>query len=189
MKQGVKRLLSMALALVAIVASFVIFFNGIQPQYAALVEGQSKLASLERLAEDRQTAVTKVQDLISDYSGDNASQLKSSISLALPLGVDMSSALVQLVGLVNLSGLQLQTLSPEVKPAQVADRGQVIRPVGTVAYGLSVQGSYVNFKNFLEKLETNVMIFNVESISIKPVRQGVDLLNINMVISSYYQQS
>jgi len=189
MKQGVKRLLSMALALVAIVGSFVIFFNGIQPEYASLVEAQGQLASLDRIAEERQNAVLKVQDLISDYSGDNASQLRSSISLALPLGVDMSSALVQLVGIVNLSGLDLTSIAPEVKPSVAANRpGQVVRPIGQVSYSLGLQGSYQEVKEFFDTLESNIMLFNVESMSLQPVRPGVDLLNVSLVLSSYYQE-
>jgi len=187
MKQGVKRLFSMALALVTIVASFVIFFNGIKPAYSSLVLEQGRLATLEGIAEDRRVAVTKVQELIKDYSGDNATELKSSISLALPLGVDMASALVQLVGLMDLSSIKLNSISPKVESAPAVKPGQVVQPVGVVLYDIGAEGSYDNLKIFLEKLESNTMLFEIRNMRLAPIREGSQTLKINFVVASYYQ--
>ncbi|MBS3903266.1 MAG: hypothetical protein KGZ30_02710 [Anaplasmataceae bacterium] len=187
MKQGVKRLLSMALALVAIVGSFVVFFNGIQPEYENLAREQGQLASLERLAQDRQTAVLKVEELIGEYSGENAEKLKASISSALPRGVDMASALVQIVGIMRLSNVTVDSISPKVETVPATNPTQIVKPVGMVTYEISAQGNYGSLKDFFSKLETNTMLFDVRSMGLRPVRTGSDVLRINLTVVSYYQ--
>ena len=48
--------------------------------------------------------------------------------------------------------------------------GSIIKPTGTVSFQISGSGSYESIKNFLMGLETNIRIFDVNSISLSARR-------------------
>jgi len=187
MRQGTKRLLSMAISLVAIVLAFVTYIEGIRPAYGDLQEVRGKLSFRQEFEKNQRDAVSKVQSLIADYSGET-SILQKDISAALPLGPDLSSALVQIVGLIDLSELKIVTIKPTLSPPPIERNTGLVRPLGRITFDLAVNGTFPQIKNFLRKLEVNNMIFDVQNISLKAVKPGTDNLNISLKVVSYFQQ-
>lgn len=191
MKQGTKRLLSMAGALAMIVGAFVVYFELTQPAYRDLEMAQGKRQGREKFLAEQKPAVDKVQALIAEYTGEGAGDLKQALSESLPLGPNPSAPLVQLEGLVRASGLSIQTLTPQPNRASaVPSVGGLVKPVGTLTFKVSFVGSYEQMKDFFSKMESNVLLFEVRSLNIQPSgKAGFNSFNGNVEIVSYYQQS
>ncbi len=96
------------------------------------------------------------------------------------------------------------------KAASANDAGsaaQAVKPLGSFTLGLVGLASYEDLKNFLSQIETNIRIFDVQSLSMSPVPVVAvlpvggasgknasstapvshDLFNYNVVIKTYYQ--
>ncbi len=191
MKQGTKRLVSMAVALMFIVGSFVVYFELTQPAYKKLQEIQGRRQGKEKYLAEQKPAVNNVKKLIETYTGESAGDLRKALSETLPLGPDLSSSLVQLEGLIRLSGLTLQNLSPEPnRSAIIPSNRALIKPVGTLVFRVGFSGSYAQIKDFLSKVEDNVLLFEVRALSIQPVaKTGVDFFTGTVEVTSYYQQT
>lgn len=191
MKQGTKRLLSMAVALMFIVGSFVVYFELTQPAYEELQRIQGLRQGKEKFLAEQKPAVKNVQELISAYTGEGAGDLRNALSETLPLGPNLSSALVQLEGLVRLSGLSLQGLSPEAnRSASIPSNRPLVKPVGTLVFRVSFSGSYNQIKDFFSRIENNILLFEVRSISIQPAaKPGLDFFSGSAEVVSYYQQT
>jgi hypothetical protein len=190
MKQGTKRLLSMALALSFIVGSFVVFFELTQPSYKGLEQLIGKRNGEEKFLNEQKPAVQNVKDLIANYTGENAGDLRNALSKILPLGPNMSSALVQIEGLVRLSGLSLQNLTTETtRNNSIPSNKNLVKPVGTIVFRVGFAGSYNQIKDFATHLENNILLLEIRSISVQPGgKSGVDFFTGTAEVVSYYQQ-
>ena len=63
------------------------------------------------------------------------------------------------------------------------------RPLGKLGLQVSFGGSYDNLKSFLEKLESNVRIFDITSVSIAPSgKLNQDLYKVDLKVVTYYQK-
>jgi len=191
MKQGTKRLLSMALALVFIMGSFIVFFELTQPAYQELQEIAGTRDGKAKFLNEQEPAVKKVQELIANYTGENASDVRNALSETLPLGPNLSSALVQLDGLVRLSGLTLQGITPDSNRNGVIPANRpLVKPVGYMVFKVSFSGSYVQIKNFFSRLENNILLLDVRSLSVQPgAKAGLDFFTGTVEVVSYYQQT
>jgi hydrogenase maturation factor len=87
MKQNSKRFSSMILALLLVVAAFVMYFDLLSPAYAALQTEKGQELSNQQLLSNEKQIVTQVQSLISQYQ--NQTQSQQSASMALPTGPDL----------------------------------------------------------------------------------------------------
>ena len=93
--------------------------------------------------------------------------------------------------MASLNKLSLQSLSISAPVAQNAGGVQsaaVIRPIGNMTFQVRVIGTYGDFQNFLQNLETNIRIFDVRSISIDPLaKPNQDFYGFDLAIITYYQ--
>ncbi len=163
----------MILGLIFLVGAIIVYFDFIEPVYEDAQKLKAEGLSLENLLNSEKQAITKVQSLISDYRGQG--DLRQAVSLALPEGEDAVGALAQLYGLVQNSGLSLQSVSlaggagaQRIKSAEETRGGLVTRPIGTSVFQMKLAGSYGDLKTFLARLETNMRVFDLRSLSIQP---------------------
>ncbi|MBI2623751.1 MAG: hypothetical protein HYW65_04275 [Candidatus Liptonbacteria bacterium] len=197
MKQTTKRLMSMIVSLLLMGGAAILFFNFIQPAYADVQALKSEVLVREEFVRNEQDAVKKVQQLISAYN--NQAERREFISLVLPLTADVSGALTQLAGLVqnDTLGAQAFTVSEEgdssgwsAGAAAPKDAVDLTRPLGTLSLQVAFTGSYENVKNFLEKLETNIRVFDAISFGIAPsAKPNQDLYKVDLRIATYYQKN
>ncbi len=196
MKQTSKRFASMMLALGFIVASFIIFFDLIQPTYRDLTTLKGKQLSDENFLSSEKNIVAQVKKLVSQYESDT--QMQTSLAQAMPSGPDVAGALAQVYGIAQNNSVTIQsmTFSAPVTsaPTSLSPRQQILKPAGTFAIQITATGSYEAFKNFLSQLETNIRIFDVSALSLQPAASGaanlastVDLFNYSVTVNTYYQ--
>lgn len=201
MKQSAKRFFSMILSLLLLAGVFVVFFDFIKPLYDDLQKVKSEKISEENFLATEKAAVKQVQDLITGLAGQ--SQVQQAVSLALPTEADLTGSLAQLGGLAQNSGLVMQFISistPGVQNVSPGDQGgqkakenleqSLKQPIGTVNLQLRFSGSYENLKTFIQRMETNIRIFDIKTFTMKPAaKSNQDIYLYELTVATYYQQN
>lgn len=198
MKQSAKRLVSSLIALALIVATFVIFFNFVQPIYFELNETRGRIASLGELVETQRQISGEIRNLVQKYEESEDARLQ--VDLAMPSSTAMAEALLDINGIAELNKLAPQTFVASTQATETTEamRRQVtegsspslVQPVGTIAFQVRLLGSYSDFKTFLGMLESNVRIFDVEGIQIQQAgKADQDFYSFELRIVAYYQMN
>lgn len=195
MKQSLKRLLSLILALFMIVAAFIVFFQFTQPEYRGiqivLGEQSGRLAFIEK----QESAISQVKKLIDAYKGDLDFQVL--VSNSFPQDPETSGAISQLSGLIELNNLSLKSFSVQKTKAQQANiaaqaatggSGNLVKPISTLTFKLELLGTYEDMKRLIDNIETNIRIFDVKNFSLTPAaKSNQNLYNYSLEVATYYQ--
>lgn len=198
MKQTTKRFISLLGGLALLVGALVLYFEFVQPAYYDLQAAKSRQLGQQLFLEGEQGAIKKVQDLISVYQAQ--SSIQEAVSLSLPKEEAFSSAIAQLNGLARASGVALNSVAVSGGDAQgaggVGAAGKKLfalqRPVKTLIFNARFSGSYEDLKEFLSRLETNIRIFDVTSLSLHPgggEGGGSNSFTYELSLATYYQPS
>ncbi|HVM76730.1 MAG TPA: hypothetical protein VMU07_01085 [Candidatus Paceibacterota bacterium] len=202
MKQNTKRLYSLIFSLLFVTAAFVVYFDLIIPAYTDLQTSKGNLLGEQALLANEQKVSTQIKNLVTTYQGQE-SQVQL-VNEALPVGPHLADAISQIYGLAQASNMSIQTVQIEEQMvpstalggggsfANAASTGQVVKPVGTIAFTFTVTGSYENFKNFMAGLEDNMRFFDVSGLSLQPVQQAsgkasLDSYLFSLTATTYFQ--
>lgn len=193
------------------VGAVVVYFQFVRSEYSKTTALKGEKLSLQSFFESEKAAVNRVRDLINSYKKENQ-QIQQTASLVLPSSPDIAGALAQLYGLSNLADLVFQDVSMSVSGLSNAPgasakglqpgnlEAALQQPIGTVSFNLRLTGSYDDFKMFLSKLQTNMRIFDVKTVTMNPVPKvafpgarleslppGAERYDFSVVVSAYYQ--
>ena len=191
MKPSTKRVLSIAFAATFLIAALVVYGTFISPEMATLNDVRSEVASKQNLYTTQKNAVSQVQDLVAKFQ--NSASLQKTVSLIIPDNPNITNALNQLSVVARNNQVQIFSLS--VKPTELQSETQVlVKRVGVLSVIISATGSYEGLKGFLQSVETNVRLANVQSFELSPpqgleaqqVSQGSYTMKLNVDI--YYQE-
>jgi len=188
MKSSTKRILSIFLSGALFIATLVVYSNLIRPVAQEVGEKRSVLYSKVTVFESQRDAVSRVQDLITRLKG--AAKLEQTVSLLLPSKPGVTEALSQIRAITDASGVVLQSFSISPKAFE-SSRSPLVRRLGSFTLGLSVEGGYENIKRFLQALETNVRVFNVQGFQVGPTREarsGFGNFLSQITVEVYYQE-
>jgi hypothetical protein len=207
MKITTKLFSSTLLALLLLVISAIVFFELVQPEYTTFMTLKGKATGAQQFLANEQKLVADAQSLLSSYQSQSASA--QAVNLAMPIGQNNATAIAQLYGLATNSGLLIQSVgvslqaSPQNTASTASSSGMsaasLVTPKGSVTFQIVASGSYESLKTFLQGLESNVRIFDVTGLSIKPITSvttgGVsqaavqDFYNYTITAVAYYQSS
>ncbi|MDO8574630.1 MAG: type 4a pilus biogenesis protein PilO [bacterium] len=189
MRQSTKRLFSMLLALALIVAAFVIFFNYTRATYDNIKVIRGEKASREKFIEDQQQAISNVRKLLESYRGEV--DFQNAISASFSDSPNLSAAIAQISGLASQSSITLVSVTvgkSGAAPKTVSGPTSLIRPLNVIGFSIKLIGSYEKLKDFLSKLESNVRIFEVNSIGIQPLGESnQNIYSFDIQVETYYQ--
>lgn len=206
MKKPTGKFSSLIFALLIIVAAVVVLFEFVKPEYANLMTLKGNAASEQQFLTNQQQIITRMQGVLASES--NQASSSQAVNLALPVGVNSAGALAQLYGIAGVSGITIQSVgvslqaapqnaSPSTASKAAVSVASLIKPAGSLTFQIAAAGSYEGLKNFLHGLETNVRIFDVTALSIKPVptvtasgaalNGSQDFFNYTMTVVAYYQ--
>lgn len=195
MRQSFKRLMSMVSALMLVVAAFIVFFQFTQPEYTEIQMIRGEEAARRDFVEKQQSAITQVKKLIAEYK-DNI-DFQTLVSASFPASPDLYSAVSEFGGLVALDSLSLQSFSVSETKAQDigaegvdSERTSLVRNYATITFRAQLIGTYEDIKSFLAHLETNIRLFDINSVDIRPVsKSNINLMNASVEVSTYYQSN
>ncbi|RJQ28895.1 hypothetical protein C4571_02535 [Candidatus Parcubacteria bacterium] len=194
MRQTTKRFLSMILALVLVVGAFVILIDFTIPAYEESGKVRSGQLSRQSFVERQSQTIKQVQNLINAYEGQG--QVQEIVSLALPTTQDVAGALAQLNGLAQADRLAPQAFSASAAEVQSSGGARTektesdapIKPLATLSLQVKFVGAYDDLQGFLKRLESNIRVFDVRSLTVQPVgRSTQDLYSYDMTVIAYYQ--
>lgn len=198
MKQSSKRLTSILLSLLFVVAALLVLFDLVEPAYGDLMAMKGELATGQGFLSQEQSIITKTQNLISQYQSDSTA--KNNLALAMPSGPDVSGALAQIYGLATANNLVVQNITVSAPSVQAAAArtgaptlAEIVKPQGSITFQFSAVGSYENMKSFLAGLESNIRIFDIKTLSLQPGTSGVkgltgtDVFTYSVAVTTYYQ--
>lgn len=190
--------MSLLVSLAFLIATFIFYFDVIVPAYGDMQTLRGRAASEQGLLSQEASTTKQVQELVASYS--NESQTAGSVALTLPSGEDISGALTQIYGIAATNNIGIPTMSISLSPVVASSTAvvnasvpSIVKPLGSISFVITANGSYEDFKNFLAEIETNIRIFDVKNVSIQaPLQNSTssqDNFNYNVTIVAYYQAS
>jgi len=197
MRQSSKRLWSILLAFLFVVAAFICFFDLVQPEYQNVESLRSQQLGEAAYLASQTTLVKQAQTVLNTYQN---AQGTTNIDLAMPSGADVAGALAQIQGIATNNGITIGSIAvtaPEIQVKTGTASTTLMKPLGSFTFSISATGSYESFKNFLSEIETNIRIFDIKSISFQPASvvsaSGArstttrDFFNYTVTVATYYQ--
>jgi len=159
MKQTSKRLSSSLLALLFLVAAFVLFFELIEPAYGNLQMLKGQELSDQQFLSSEQQLVTSAKNLLTAYQSEG--QAQANLALAMPSGPDVSGALAQVYGIAIANGISVSSIGISTPVVQLPPPGamsgstpltasQIVAPIGTISFQVSATGSYEDLTELLQ---------------------------------------
>lgn len=184
MKQPFILISGIIAAIIAVVVFFVIpLYEDINLMKAHIGEKKDVVFKLKKLVEK----IERWQIVLAEEK-DNIDR----IDLSLPQNKDLSNLIVSLENLGSASGISLQSV--DVKSAskrrslRSGDGAQ--KGFNSIDLVLELNGSYPAFKVFLSKLESNIRIFDVKSISFGAIEDESNIsgeFNFSISGTAYYK--
>jgi Tfp pilus assembly protein PilO len=198
----------MIIGSILIVGTIVLYFQFVQPAYENAQGVKAKFKSEEKFLSDESGLITQVKNLISSYQ--EQEQIRQAVSIALPMKEDIAGAIAQISGIaaqsaLSITSISVTTVAPQTKknaaggatgvsPAQGSFQTTLQKPLGTTSFKISLTGGYENLKSFIAFLEKNLLVFDVKSISLKPVANAPNLkiivqdaFDYEVAVTTYYQ--
>ncbi len=195
MRLSTKRILSIGLALIFLIAALMTFFSLVSPEFEKVASLRGEVTTKETLFSTQRAVVQQVQKLIEDFK--NVAQLRETVSRAVPQGVNTIGAMRQIDAIgransVTIASLAFNATTP--LPQQTRTRGVVVKkslvkPVGTLEVFITTQGSYQNLREFLRMLETSVRVANIRDFTFSPPEpRSENPGSMSVTAQMYYQE-
>ncbi len=188
MKASSKRILSILIAILILVASLFVYSSFIKPAYSEIKDLRSEVASRLNLIAENESSLEQIQKLLGEYQ--NVAQLKETISLIFPTEQDLPQVVNQITSLANINKLTIDQLAAGQLAIKPSTHSTSIKGKGTLRFSFHLNGSYENFKSFLQNLETNMSLMDLVNLKIEPsakTKAGENNFSYNMTIDRYYQ--
>lgn len=184
MKPAAKRLWAILLSLLFLIGGMVVFSSLVLPAYSEVqtLRGESK--ALANVLEEEETFVGAASRLLQQY--ESAADLRRNLSLVLPVKEDIPGAVNQLQGIAKATGVSVEAVNIEFLPLQ-PQKSTAVLPTGALKINLRLKGDYASLRSYVQAVETNVRVFDVDSFIIS--EGGITgPLKANLVIRTYYQK-
>ncbi len=188
MKSSTKRALSILFSVFFLIATIVVYTSLIQPETDAASELQSLVASKTNVYTTQKDAVSQVSQLINQFQ--SAADLQNTLSLAMPIGPDVTQALNQWYTISQSSQASVQSLDIKLGTAYAPSSQPLAKRMSTIVVDLGVLGTYDAIKQFLNALESNARVINVSSFDVKPAGAGGQnqLYSLTLSVNTFYQE-
>ncbi|MEK7162965.1 MAG: hypothetical protein AAB696_01620 [Patescibacteria group bacterium] len=191
MKASSKRILSILLSVLIIIASLFVYSSLIRPAYSEIKNLRSETAGKMDIIDKNKGSIEQVQKLLSEYQ--SIAQVQEIISFILPLEQNIPRAINQVVGLADLNKLSIESVGVRQLAIKPSAQPNLVKGVGTLRFDLRLAGSYENLKMFIQNMESNMNLMDLVSlkiesgIKVKPGAGGGENFSYTMIIDSYYQ--
>jgi Tfp pilus assembly protein PilO len=187
MKASAKRALSLLLSGALMVASLIVFGTLVRPEYEIVLQLRNELASQSNLLIETQGDISRVQSLKAQYQ--NSERIIGSLNSSLPEQELIANLMSQINAISQSSGIATRSIGISYLPVRPsAVQLSFARGVGTLRLDLLSVGSYSSLKRFLQLLETNVRVMDVNTLSLDVAASPTqDVYNYSITVDTYYQ--
>lgn len=189
MRASTKRILSIMVSALLLIAAIFVYVKLIKPVYADIQKLRGEIQARNNLLKEQTHAVSQIQNLISQLQDQNITKFQEQISLVLPITESAPQALNQYQAIAQASGLGIQSVGLNYLAIKtIVSDTALTKGIGTIRFKLKLLGSYEAMKAFSQAIETNVRLTDVVNSKISRTGQiGQNLYLNEIVVDSYYQ--
>ena len=169
------------------------------PKVQSVLNLRKEVKNEKELLKEKQEFITRIENLESSYLA-NESVLKK-LDYIMADGPDIPNLIVQLEALAIVGGMSPSNLNFSVTEEKIgSEKAKEVRGGGEVkpeqAYkgynlvtiDIKMSGDYLGFKNFLQAVEENMRLMDIESITFAPKEiGGAGGFEFNVILQAYYQ--
>ncbi len=186
MKASTKRLISIFMSALFLISAVAVYSYLIKPVYKDIQTKRGEWNAVKTILEQERFYLDKAKQFFSQYN--EALNSQKDISAILPSDIQLAEATNQFVNIANISNLEISKFSSKsaaIKPSVNSS----VKSIGVVKFNVTLSGDYESFNSFLERIETNIRIFSVDSVKINSQSFGANLKNMiyTLEIETYYQ--
>ena len=171
------------LSLFALVISIAIFFAYVNPTWhGSIAETKVKIVDYDKALVAVKDYNKQQQVLASARNAITEENLKK-LEVFLPDSVDNVALILDLDAIASRFGLKISNLDVATERVNTSAQGALstaTNPVGAINLSLSVTGSYTAFQSFLQSIEKNTRILDVQDITVKGSDTGVYTYQLKM---------
>jgi len=178
MRASAKRMFSLLLGGIFLIAALVVYGAFIKPQYRLINNFRGALAAKVGLLTKQEKVFSSVQNLLARYQG--AARLREGVLFSLPVGEKTASIFNQINALAVANNLTLLAFEIRLLPSRPAVSGGLVRDLGVIQISFKLSGHYLHLKNFLGGLETNIRLMDIQDLR-------MENNNYSLVVNTYYQ--
>ncbi len=190
MKPSTQRMISLVSSAALLIMSLVVFSNLIRPEYSETQEMRGRISMKSQLFGEQGAATAQIQRLVADYQG--LASIQDTLSLLIPQEEHAPQALNQVTNIAKANNLDIQSINTQKLPFQPKKPGQtslLIKRVGVLRVDIQLSGTYEALKAFIQTIETNIRIMDVQRIDIATQSDPNKPYLFNVTIDTYYQES
>jgi len=187
MKASTKRILSILLSAVFLIALVVVITSLVKPEFGRVMEKRAELYSKQQIFDKQKEAVEKVDSLIQEIQ--SFDKLRNAVSLAIPLNPEVPKVLNQIDAIARTSDVNIPSFESEPKPFEGGDQ-TLTRRLGVLGLNFTARGDYQNLKNFLRFIESNVRVFDVKGLNLsrRDIGGGQIDYSLSIEAETFYQE-
>ncbi len=187
----------------------VVFFEGVWQQISAVQTLRAQVLSADVALKQAQGANAEQDNLVSAWQN-LESALKNRVNLGVPPGSDIPNPLVLLNNVATSSGLLVESINYSVEaakntstqaslPATAGTPAVVAKPEQSVLFTINARGDYSSIKAFVQSIQHDERIMDVQSIDISPFTtsteqtspsagQASKIFKVVVTVKMYYGQ-
>lgn len=185
MKPATKRLLSVLVSFALLVGAMIAFSSLVAPAYRDIQQLRGEKKSLEAVIAEEEQLVVTAGRLLNESR--NAADLRDSLSLVLPREEAIPGVVNQVQGIAKATGVVVEGIDIETLPLDYSPTSSIVEPVGSFKVTVRLSGGYEAIKSYIQSLETNVRIIDVDSMAVSG--GGVKTpLKVDLGVRTYYQK-
>ena len=184
MKPAAKRLYGILASFGLFVAALVVYSALLIPQYKEIQELRGQTISLANFLEQEEAAVTAISKLLKE---NEISELQTKVGTLLPTEEETASIVNQFQGIAVSNNVLMKSLSLNPLAPTNREENSITRPTGVVRVNVSILGSYADLKKYLDGIETNVRVMDVQSLQIVNAGKNSGPYEFDLEVDTYYQ--
>ena len=185
MRSATKRLISVLVSLGFLIGAIIVFSSLVLPAYRDVQQLRGEKKSLETVVEEEEQLITTANRLLTEYQ--SAANLQNSLSLVLPREEALPGMINQIQGIAKSTGVTIEGMNVENLPLEHSRTSSIVEPVGSFKVTIRVKGDYTALRSYIQSLETNVRIIDVDSFALSS-GGAAGPLTVDLVLRTYYQR-
>ena len=185
MRVSTKRILSVGMAGIFLVASFFVYSSSISVTVEEVTEQRALLEGKRQLFTNQRAAFQQVEGYKTQLENKD---VQAKLNLAVPNQIDSISALRQIEAAAKKSPVLITGLNFK----QLASRSKkqtFLKKIGVLEVSVSASGAYEGLKEFVRLLETSARVAAIKEFKFQPAgsRTGVSD-SLSLSFEMYYQE-
>lgn len=189
MTQSSKRAISIILSLAFFVMAIFIYASFVVPAYADANLLRGELSTKQSALSEQRQIVEKIRELLARF--ESIPGLESTLSNVVPNDEAVSALFNEVYSIASRSGLRVDDFSSNTALALAPNRDSnsaALRNLGTMQVETTLIGSYESIRAFIEALERDVRIMDINEVSIESAADpGSNLFTVRLQLKAYYQ--